>query len=175
MTHNILTIPNIISLSRLVLAWPLALAVYNESIVTAIILGSIAIITDFLDGYLSRKLNQSSNAGKIIDPIVDGILVFSIMVALSQRQLIPVWYIGTIIVRYSILFVLLSVYQFRHKRTPQSIMSGKIGMCSIALTIFVAIVHDIIPSLLTPCIIMSTAILIISLIDYLITYLSKRN
>ena len=107
MTHNILTIPNIISLSRLVLAWPLALAVYNESMVTAVILGSIAIMTDFLDGYLSRKLNQSSNAGKIIDPIVDGILVFSIMVALSQRQLIPIWYIGTIIVRYSILFVLM--------------------------------------------------------------------
>ena len=88
MTHNILTIPNIISLSRLVLAWPLALAVYNESMVTAVILGSIAIMTDFLDGYLARSFNQLSKLGKILDPIADKLLITCALISLISNNII---------------------------------------------------------------------------------------
>ena len=68
------------------MAWPIAYSIY-EQIILCCVLGSIAIVSDFLDGYLSRKLNQVTDAGKVIDPIVDSILVLAIMVSLYIKQL----------------------------------------------------------------------------------------
>ena len=99
MTNKIITIPNIISISRLALAWPISYTIYHNQLLACSIFGTVAILSDFLDGYLSRKLNQASDAGKVIDPIVDCILVLAVMVSLHIKALIPIWYIQSIIIQ----------------------------------------------------------------------------
>jgi CDP-diacylglycerol--glycerol-3-phosphate 3-phosphatidyltransferase len=170
MKNKVITIPNIISISRLILAWPIAYSIYHEQLIASSLFGLIAVLSDFLDGYLSRKLDQASDAGKVIDPIVDCILVLAVMVALYIKSLIPVWYIKLIIIRYLLIFVLLSIYKFFSKQTPKSILTGKISMCSIAIVIVTAVFQQAIPAIFTLSLLVSTSLLILSFADYARTY-----
>ena len=51
----------------------------------------LAASTDWLDGYLARKLNKVTELGKFLDPLVDKLLVIGTMLALIELQLIPAW------------------------------------------------------------------------------------
>lgn len=175
MNDRILTIPNIISFSRLVLAYPIAYCILQNNIVATVILGSIAIATDFFDGYLSRRLNQISTVGKVIDPIVDGLLVVTVMAALIIRRLLPLWYIKAIIIRYTLLVVMLSFYRIQYKKTPKSIPSGKWSMCAIAATITSALFQHTIPYIFPLAISLSLLLLTYSLYDYFSIYLYENN
>ena len=55
--------------------------------------------TDWLDGYLARKLQQETELGKFLDPLVDKLLVIGPMLALVERQIIPAWGVFIIIAR----------------------------------------------------------------------------
>lgn len=63
------------------------------------ILFVVACITDWLDGYLSRKFNWVSDFGKIWDPIADKALNNSIMVVLAYLKIIPWYFLITMVIR----------------------------------------------------------------------------
>ena len=173
--NQIFTLPNIISLSRLILAWPIAYYIFHDKLAISAILGLIAVITDFLDGYLSRTLNQTSDAGKVIDPIVDGILVLAILVALSIRQMIPSWYMQLIICRYGIITSMLAYYRYQSKIIPCSIASGKWSMCAIATTMALSLFQPDYQILFQLSLSISTLLLVLSLLDYFRVYLYAKN
>jgi CDP-diacylglycerol---glycerol-3-phosphate 3-phosphatidyltransferase len=55
--------------------------------------------TDWLDGYLARKLNQVTDLGKILDPLVDKLLVFAPLLVLVEQGQIPAWGVFIILAR----------------------------------------------------------------------------
>ena len=55
--------------------------------------------TDWLDGYLARKLQQETELGKFLDPLVDKLLVIGPMMSLVEQQVIPAWGVFIIIAR----------------------------------------------------------------------------
>ena len=55
--------------------------------------------TDWLDGYLARKLQQETELGKFLDPLVDKLLVIGPMMALVEQKVIPAWGVFIIIAR----------------------------------------------------------------------------
>lgn len=59
----------------------------------------VASLTDWLDGYLARKLNQVTDLGKFLDPLVDKLLVLAPLLALIQLQEIPAWGVFVIFAR----------------------------------------------------------------------------
>ncbi|AFY74316.1 CDP-diacylglycerol--glycerol-3-phosphate 3-phosphatidyltransferase [Synechococcus sp. PCC 7502] len=100
---NLNTIPNWVTLSRL-LSIPIIFMVLsnNDSTMTrqiATIAFLIAALTDWLDGYLARTLNQVSEFGKFLDPLVDKLLVIAALLILLELEQIPAWAVFVIIAR----------------------------------------------------------------------------
>lgn len=79
-----MTIPNYLTLARLVLA-PVFIAFYvtggASAAVAALIVAVVFEITDLLDGYIARSYDQISSIGKLIDPMADSISRFSVFLA----------------------------------------------------------------------------------------------
>lgn len=59
----------------------------------------LAACTDWLDGYLARRLNQVTDLGKFLDPLVDKLLVLAPLLVLVQLGIIPAWGVFLILAR----------------------------------------------------------------------------
>ncbi|ASC70872.1 CDP-diacylglycerol--glycerol-3-phosphate 3-phosphatidyltransferase [Halomicronema hongdechloris C2206] len=55
--------------------------------------------TDWLDGYVARRLNQVSDLGKFLDPLVDKLLVLAPLIALVELRVLPAWGVFLILAR----------------------------------------------------------------------------
>ncbi len=81
-SNNILTIPNFVTLLRL-LSIPLFIyLMLNKQIYYGLIVYLIAVLTDIIDGNLARHLQQESKFGKIFDPFVDFCIIISSLIVL---------------------------------------------------------------------------------------------
>ncbi|QUS62017.1 CDP-diacylglycerol--glycerol-3-phosphate 3-phosphatidyltransferase [Synechocystis sp. PCC 7339] len=59
----------------------------------------LAASTDWLDGYLARRLNQVTELGKFLDPLVDKLMVLGPLLILLTWQMVPAWAVGLILAR----------------------------------------------------------------------------
>jgi CDP-diacylglycerol--glycerol-3-phosphate 3-phosphatidyltransferase len=86
--HNISQWPMIATYSRIAFApfMFIVLIDWKWSGIVAAVLFALASITDWLDGYLARRLNATSNMGKLMDPIADKILVTIALIILLDMQ-----------------------------------------------------------------------------------------
>lgn len=100
MTGRVLTVPNLLSLLRLVLlaGFAVLVLVADQRIAGAALLG-VAGITDFLDGYIARRFNQVSELGKILDPTIDRILLVTAVVVIVVSGAVPLWLAVVVLVR----------------------------------------------------------------------------
>lgn len=95
-------LPNAITFSRLVLTVAFVIVVSWKSAThygIGLALFSIAAISDFLDGWLARKMGLVTPLGKLMDPLVDKILVCSAFVFFTAKGLCPVWITALILGR----------------------------------------------------------------------------
>ena len=94
---------NSLSFIRLLLVIPAWFAFNNfdESLArySVAAIGVIATITDILDGYLARKLNQITEFGKVIDPLADKVLIVFVVLNLFLLGEIPDYYFYMIVAR----------------------------------------------------------------------------
>jgi cardiolipin synthase len=104
------TIPNALSGLRL-LGVPLFfwLIVGPESDGLALAILIVSSFTDWLDGYLARRLNQFSRLGELLDPLADRLYVVAALAALYIRDLLPIWVVAALLMR-DVLMSLLLVY-----------------------------------------------------------------
>ena len=86
------TLPNAVSALRL-LGVPLFLwlVLGPEADVLAVLLLMVSGFTDWLDGYLARRLNQMSKLGEILDPVADRLYILAVVIGLAMRDIIPWW------------------------------------------------------------------------------------
>jgi cardiolipin synthase len=89
---RVLTIPNAISILRLcllpVFLW-LVLGPEADGLAVAVLM--FMGISDYLDGYLARRLNQTSRLGVVLDPVADRLYILATVVGLGVREIIPLW------------------------------------------------------------------------------------
>jgi CDP-diacylglycerol--glycerol-3-phosphate 3-phosphatidyltransferase len=101
MRDRILTLPNILTLSRLPLAILLFACIAYECWLIGLIVFAVASLTDWLDGFLARKLNQQSALGRNLDPLIDKVLVggaFIYLMPAPGAELLP-WMVTVVIGR----------------------------------------------------------------------------
>ncbi|MGI8434232.1 MAG: CDP-alcohol phosphatidyltransferase family protein [Nocardioidaceae bacterium] len=91
-TNRVLTWPNVISIARLfgvpLFLW---LVLVPEWDGWALVVLMVSGLTDYLDGWLARTLDQTSKLGQILDPVADRLYILAVVVGLALRGIIPWW------------------------------------------------------------------------------------
>ncbi len=142
MLQRIWTISSFLSISRIILLAPLAYFLFTD-VPHRHLWGAIVMLaagaTDFLDGFLARRLHQVTDFGKIIDPVADKITVGVGTAMLVAVGLVPLWYVIVVVSR-DLLILLGGVYiKSKKKIITQSNWPGKIAVSLIAFVMLVSV------------------------------------
>lgn len=130
LTGDRLSLPNIFSYLRIILI-PFIIYFLKirtvEYLIYALLIFLFASFTDFIDGWLARKLNQESEFGKFIDPIADKFLVISSLIAIiaidPYFEIIDAWMIVIIVGRD----VLITVMRWLAIKKGRSLRTSRFG------------------------------------------------
>lgn len=94
-----MTIPNVITLIRILLTPLLVWLLLGRHLEKALIVFFVAGITDGLDGFIARTFHQKSRLGAFLDPIADKLLLISSFILLAHLHLVPIWLTLIIVTR----------------------------------------------------------------------------
>ena len=94
-----LSIPNLITLARILSVPIVVWAITSGEMMIAFILFVIAGISDAVDGYLAKRFNMASEMGAYLDPLADKALIVSIYVSLGIAGAIPRWLVIFVVAR----------------------------------------------------------------------------
>lgn len=125
---RIWTIPNVVSFIRLlgvpVFLWLLLGPHYDAAAVVVVAVGGA---TDWVDGYLARKLNQVSKLGALMDPVADRLYIFATLIALTVRGIVPWWFLVALVSREVVLALAFAVLRHAGYGPPPVHYIGKTG------------------------------------------------
>ena len=104
MQSKVLTLPNVLTVARLIFLFPFVF-IALDSPVTGAVLAAVLAFTDFLDGWIARKFNQTSELGRILDPISDRALFLVSFGVFMATKSIPIWFVVIIGLRELLIVV----------------------------------------------------------------------
>ena len=99
MSKYFIFIPNLLSIIRIYLMYPLLTFIAEENYLFALYIFTIAAATDGLDGYLARVMDWQTDLGKILDPIADKVLLIGTIFILWMNSHIPIFVLSVFILR----------------------------------------------------------------------------
>ena len=178
---EIFTIPNFLSLFRLVLI-PVYVSIYlkadiaSDYVLAAAIL-AISCMTDLIDGRIARKYNMISTLGKVLDPIADKATQFCLLICLAMEYPI-LWSLSSLfVIKESFQLVAMVVAYSKGKMLKGALFSGK--LCTTVLfisLILMVLFHNRISSNFVNLITCIDAVfMLIAFADYAITYWTKPS
>jgi Phosphatidylglycerophosphate synthase len=94
-----LTIPNALSIMRLLLVPVFLVLLLQEQNLLALLVLIVASASDWFDGFLARKLNQVTKLGARLDPAADRLYIFATLIGLAVNDNIPIWLAIVVIAR----------------------------------------------------------------------------
>jgi len=136
--HNLETIalkllralPLAITVSRLALG-PAFWALFKTPIETAgqvyvlLLIIAVAIVTDWMDGFLARRWDAVSLAGKLLDPFTDALFCMMVFLAFARHELMPMWLVLVLISRETLVTFVLRPLALRRAVVIAARMLGK--------------------------------------------------
>ena len=89
-----MNVPNLLSLIRLALV-PIFPVVFfgnhKYSYIYALLVYALASFTDVLDGFIARRYNMVSRTGRILDPLADKLMAFTVLTCIAAARIVPFW------------------------------------------------------------------------------------
>jgi len=127
MSRYFIFIPNLLSIIRIGLVYPILNNIYLNNFELSIVFFVLAAITDAMDGFLARKMNWQTDLGRILDPIADKLLLSGTIFILWLNQYIP-FYIFIIFIGRDIAILLGAAIQMtlNELNTPMPNLLGKL-------------------------------------------------
>ncbi len=122
-----MNLPNKITLIRVFLTFVFMFFLFLKGVpakVMALVIFVIAAFTDYLDGFIAKKYNITSDFGKFMDPIADKILTLAAFLAFVEMKLVPAWMVVIIIMR-ELLITSIRLGALRHNEVLQAGQAGK--------------------------------------------------
>lgn len=167
------TIPNVLSLFRLVLIVPIAILLWQDGPVEWLLgLVALVIISDWFDGRIARWTKTVSEWGKVIDPVADKFAAVMTVAALTFRPAdphLPLWFFGLVVGRDVAILLGGVVVARRSGQVVMSAWAGKAAALWLALTVL-SLILKADPPVVNVCLWMTTGLLFLSLVVYMIRY-----
>ena len=177
---EIFTIPNLLSLFRLVLI-PIYVAIYlnarnsTDYYVAAGIL-AVSCLTDLIDGKIARHFNMISSLGKILDPLADKATQFTLIICLAIKYNFLLYLVGLFVLKESFQLIAGGINLRKGKMLKGALYSGKI--CTTILFISL-ILMVMLPNLSEKTVVLITIVdaifMLIAFADYVVAYFFKEN
>lgn len=173
---ELLTIPNLLSLFRLVLI-PVYVAIYinatqpNDYFIAAAIL-AVSCLTDLIDGKIARHFNMISTVGKILDPLADKATQFTLIVCLAMKHDIIQYMVVLFFVKelFQLIAGLISIRNGKMLRG--ALITGKVCTTILFISLIIMVLMPALPEkIITIITLIDIGFLLISFIDYIATYL----
>ncbi len=92
-------IPNLVSLMRVLLVWPVVSSLLAGDYLQTLLLYTVAGLSDGLDGFIAKRFGYVSRLGAILDPLADKLLLVSTFSTLAWLGLVPLYLVVAIVVR----------------------------------------------------------------------------
>lgn len=177
---EILTIPNMLSLFRLVLI-PVYIYIYlnaSEPSHYSLAAGILAVscLTDMVDGKIARKFNMISNLGKLLDPIADKMTQLALLICLSiHRKALRVLLALFLIKEFFQFFAL--IFNLRKGQALDgALMSGKICTTVLFLSLILMVMLPGLPDNVTSLITLICMVFLLwAFIDYIRAFFGKNK
>jgi cardiolipin synthase len=94
-----LSIPNLITLARILLVPVVVWAIASNQMLVAFLLFAVAGISDAVDGFLAKRFGMASQLGAFLDPLADKVLIVSIYVSFGIVDVLPRWLVILVVSR----------------------------------------------------------------------------
>ena len=141
-----MNLPNKITLGRIGLVFVFMAFLFIHGLpakIVALVIFIIAVISDYLDGYIAKKNNIVTDFGKIMDPVADKVLTLSAFLAFVEMKLVPAWMVVIIIFR-EMLITSIRIIALRNKEVLSAGMGGKHKTVSQMVSIIVILIFIVI-------------------------------
>ena len=132
-----MNIPNFLSLLRILLVPVMVIFLMQNAFLKAIVVLVVSGLTDALDGFLARILNQQTTLGAYLDPIADKALLASCFITLSVKGIMPGWL--TVIVISRDFIILLGVAVLSMMSMPYDIRPAFISKVTTAIQLIMVL------------------------------------
>ncbi|MBO5129388.1 MAG: CDP-alcohol phosphatidyltransferase family protein [Oscillospiraceae bacterium] len=177
---DVFTIPNILSMFRLVLI-PVYVVIYlnakdlSDYFLAGTIL-AVSCLTDMIDGKIARHFNMISTLGKILDPIADKATQFTLTLCLSIKYPILRFVLVLFIVKELFQGIAGLVNLRRGKMLPGALLAGKVCTTVLFISlILLVLMPDLNETIIDAIAITDLAFLSWSFISYILAYFGKKK
>ena len=138
---NVWTIPNVLTIIRIILIPVFVVLFFKGEKIAALCVFCAASLTDMLDGYLARRLNQITDFGKLFDPLADKLMVLTAMVCQTFWGPLPL--VAVIIVALKeLVMVLGGVFMLSRDVVVYSNYFGKAAQVGFIASLILSFFHE---------------------------------
>lgn len=104
-SSRIFTAANVVSVIRLMAIPVFLILVIRDQLVAAFVLLVAAVLTDFVDGMIARRMNEITKLGQFLDPFADRLFIAATVIALAIQGVVPWWFVIAVMLRDALLGV----------------------------------------------------------------------
>lgn len=141
-----MNLPNQLTLGRLILCLVFTFFMQVDldfAGLAALLIFILASLTDWLDGYLARRMGLITDLGKLLDPLADKILIAAVFIGFVGKDLVPAWIVVCIIAREFLITglrglalakgVILPAQSWGKHKTISQMITAIVGLLLLAL------------------------------------------
>ena len=145
---RVLTLPNLISFVRLV-GVPIFLYLFLvvRADVAAIAVLAVGGTSDWVDGWIARRLGQVSRLGELLDPLADRLYILATLLAFTAREVVPWQFTGALLARELLLLVSLGVLRRYGYGPPPVHYVGKTATFLLLAAFPILLLADAVPDI----------------------------
>ena len=174
---DFLTIPNMLSLFRLVLI-PVYILIYlNAETDTDYFLAggilAVSCLTDMIDGQIARHFNMISTIGKVLDPLADKATQFTLIVCLAIKRPVVLWVMGLFVLKEAFQLVAGILTYRKGQMLTGALISGKICTTVLFISLVLMVLMPTMPeNYFNALLWVDAAFLLIAFADYVRVYVT---